>query len=94
MHNIGGGAWSAMLSPAHDRELIEYGMFESPWDDEERRHYLPRTNYYVFSLLQDISWQNLKYVKTNFTINILNPNVQPTVFIDQSGENLYIFIRI
>ncbi|MBK7038525.1 MAG: T9SS type A sorting domain-containing protein [Chitinophagales bacterium] len=91
MHNIGGGAWSAMLSPAHDRELIEYGMFESPWDDEERRYYLPRTNYYVFSLLQDISWQNLKYVKTNFTINILNPNVQPTVFIDQSGENLYIF---
>jgi len=96
MHNWGGGGLGEMLSQADTRELIYLGLNEFPYDEpsdspDRRNYYLPRNNYIVYDLLHTIAYDGLEYMKTNFSMNILNPNVQPTIFIDAGRSTLYMY---
>ena len=62
-------------------------------DDYHTGHnlWLRRTTYWNFYLLSEITKHNLQYTLSTFAEYALNPNIQPTVFIDQISSTLYVY---
>ncbi|HNI54843.1 MAG TPA: T9SS type A sorting domain-containing protein, partial [Chitinophagales bacterium] len=95
-HAFGGGSYYTLLlqSDRADREkhLDELGnpdtLITPPAD---QNLFLKRTMYHTFDMLSEIKNHNLKYLPSNFTAYVHNPNIQPTVFIDKSSKKLYIY---
>lgn len=83
------GYATAMLLDADCGDFRNYGLIPSDYNGD--RYFMKRTGYYTMSLLSEIIKNDLEYVRSNFTIGILNRNVQPTVFIDHERENLFIY---
>lgn len=95
-HNFSGGGTNAIMSPARQQERSFLGVDTIPYTydietDSGRNYMMKRTTYFAWELLSTITKQDLKYLQGNFGIYIASVNVQPTVFIDQGKENLYIF---
>ncbi len=78
-----------LILDADCADFVNYGLDPDVFNGE--RYYLRRTNYYVFDLLGEIVKNNLKYIKANFFIGVLNPNNAPTVFISPDNAFLYVF---
>jgi len=93
-HAWGGGAPSAMLYHA-DKGDRTYHLDENgdpdPLPLTGPNIWLRRTLYYTFQLLSEISSQNLKYMPSTFSMDAHNPNIQPTVFFDESDNTLHIY---
>lgn len=81
-----------MLLDADCGDFRNYGLIPSDYNGD--RYFMKRTGYYTMSLLSEIIKNDLEYVRSNFTIGILNRNVQPTVFIDHERENLLFIFQI
>lgn len=89
LQNYAGTSYAAtMLLDADCADLKQFGL--DP-DDIEGRYFLKRTSYYVMELLSEINKNNLQYVQANITKTAVNPNVQPTVFIDPDKNFLYVY---
>jgi len=83
------GFATAMLLDANCGDFRNYGLMPSDYTGD--RFFQRRTSYYVMDKLSQIIKNELLYVPANYTKATLNKNVQPTVFIDQDKEYLYIY---
>jgi len=88
-HAWGGGAPSSMLYHADKGDRANHLPSALPLTGPNT--WLRRTLYYTFDMLNEINRQNLKYLPSNFSMLIGNPNIQPTVFFDDVNDVLYIY---
>lgn len=88
-HGWGGGAPSAMLYHADKGDRANY--LPTPLPLTGPTTWLRRTLYHTFDMLSEINRKDLKYLPSTFTMMAGNPNIQPTVFFDETNKVLYIY---
>ena len=98
-HNFAGGGISDLLSPADcgDCKGFEFApdidscQGNDPETGDKINYYVPRITYQVSTLDARIMQRGLRYLKCNYSIYATNNNQQPTVFINQTYDTLYVF---
>ena len=88
-HAWGGGAPSSMLYHADKADRANYLI--SPLPLTGPNTWLRRTLYYTFDMLSEINRQDLQYLPSTYSMYGSNPNIQPTVFFDETNNLLYIY---
>lgn len=91
IHALGAGAPRCLLYHADDGDFVNSIPPLDPDDYTGHNLWLRRTTYWNFLLLSEITKHNLQYVPSTFAEYALNPNIQPTVFIDQISSTLYVY---
>lgn len=89
-HNYGGGSASSLIYHADYSDFVNSIPPLDP-DDYTGNKYLRRATYVTMYLLRNIPKDNLNYLRTTSTKSVLNPNIQPTVFIDIEEEVLFVY---
>ncbi len=90
MQNFLGGVPTDVMTPAQVQDQVELGKMTDCGDDVVLNFYAPRIMYYDLLLLKDIFDGDKEFLKSTTTMYIGNPNLPPTVFIDQNEDKIYV----
>jgi len=91
IHGFSGGAARSLLFNADNGDFVNHIPTLNPADYTGQTHWLRRTTYYIMDMLGEISKNNLRYLPSNTFMYLSNPNIQPTVFIDNDHSYLYVY---
>lgn len=83
-----------LVSVADEQEEDYYSVAYGGADCLQRNYHVRRTTYFATYLLSPIFNEKLKYLRTSNTLPFFpnnSGNIQPTVFIDVTGQYLYIY---
>ncbi len=96
VQNYAGAAGPDLISPANSDERISLDVNVSPYtlapgNPASRNYHMKRTTYFSMQLLSEINKNNLKLVQGNYPIFTGSINIHPTIFIDETKSNFYIY---
>lgn len=95
VQNYINGTSTDLVSLSNQQERDYYGKTGFGGENcDQRNYHTRRTSYFVMYLLSEIAKENLKYLKTTNTLPFLpnnSGNIQPTTFIDQQDQYLYVY---
>lgn len=73
----------------YQQDCLDSCVFSDNWD--KATYHVRRTTYFTTYLISEIYRNNLKYLPSSFYTVTSNLNMQPTVFINQSKDTLFVF---
>ena len=88
---LSAGSTVGLLTKSDKADLVELEVITSCGDPNLSPFYLRKATYYSTQLWRVILDNDLDYLKSNTDMSIYNNNIAPTVFIDKTNQDLYVF---